>query len=114
MTLKIIKAKGVEPAQPDRTSERMMKEGIHFCTIAGPRSFTIETWVQEVAAHSGEEMDWRMIGGRACILYIGDRDKVIASTKILLPRLTELYLECKHNWSTTPKPEDVIVHFPES
>jgi hypothetical protein len=36
----------------------------------------IEPWVQSIAAASGQPVDWHFSGGRANVLYLGDRAKV--------------------------------------
>lgn len=46
-----------------------------------------EPWVQKVAAHSGQRVDWHYSGGVAQVLCLGDRAKVIASIRALEPEL---------------------------
>ncbi len=49
-----------------------------------------EEWVQSVAKESGQRMDWHYVGGRAVVLFLGDREKVLAAIVKLEP---DLHLE---------------------
>jgi hypothetical protein len=95
------------PPQPPPTSAEMMKHGKHVCTVVGPRSFTIEAWVQKVAAASGQPVDWRQFGGYALILHLGDEAKVIATIEVMLPELVDMYMACEHNFTKNPERIDV-------
>jgi len=46
-----------------------------------------ETWVQAVAAESGQTVDWHYSGGRVNVLYLGDYAKVLAAVEKLEPSL---------------------------
>ncbi len=47
----------------------------------------IEPWVQRVAAHSGQAVDWHYSGGVAHVLVLGDFAKAMASVDALASEL---------------------------
>ena len=99
-----------EPAQPANTDPELFEKGKHLCTITGPRSFTIEDWVQNVAKRSGQRVDWRQVGGRACVLYLGNRQKVIDAIEATWNDLVDAYMECKFNFVTNAERSHVTIH----
>ncbi len=81
-------------------------------TVPGPRASGFETWVVALREASGQRIDWHYSGGRAQVLYIGDRRAIIDAiesnpcpAKILcwLGEGEELYRA-----GVTPMPEDVL------
>ncbi len=54
-------------------------------------SNAMEQWVQSVAKDCEQPVDWHFAGGRACVLALGDLDKVMASMRKLMPDHDERY-----------------------
>ena len=50
----------------------------------------LEAWVKTVAEQSGQAVDWHFAGGRACILALGDLERVRAAIEALLPEHDEM------------------------
>jgi hypothetical protein len=42
---------------------------------------SFEAWVQAIAKESKQKADWHYSGGRAQVLYIGKRDKLLKAAK---------------------------------
>ena len=62
---------------PQDCSDDIYKNGEYLGIIINYPSPHIEAFVRYAAQLSGQRIDWHYAGGRAVILYIGDRDKVI-------------------------------------
>lgn len=63
----------------DRCDQDVYENGTVVCLLNGPRSHTIEDWVQDVAAASGQVTDWSMAAGWAVIKTLGDPQRVRGS-----------------------------------
>lgn len=85
----------------------IFKNGIVVAQVTGPRSTTIEAWIQIVRAACGERVDWRMAGGRGMVLAIGDLAKVDAALSAHRQLLVDMYMDAPDNWIKTPQPADV-------
>jgi hypothetical protein len=48
-------------------------------------SNAMERWVKQVAARSGQRVDWHFIAGRANVLALGDLARVRAAIAELMP-----------------------------
>lgn len=96
--------------QPPPTDPEIFKHGTAIWVVAGPRSQTVEDWVQVLARTSGPRMDWRQIGGRCVVLVLGDRaacergQSVCASA---MEALRDQYMACTYNFASTPERDDV-------
>lgn len=97
--------------QPGETDPKIFKQGTPVFMVASPRSQTIEDWVQLIARETGLRMDWRLVGGRGIVLVLGDRGEAQrgqhACTEAL-ERLRAMYMACTYNFTTDPKPSDVV------
>lgn len=63
----------------DKCDPVIYKQGQRvFLTHTIP-SVKIEKWIKQVAAQSGQPVDWHYVGGRAVILALGDLSKVYAA-----------------------------------
>ncbi len=60
--------------------------GSSVCVLDA-RSNQAEAWVQSVAKESGQRVDWHYSGGRANVLFIGDRKLVLAAVEKLASTL---------------------------
>jgi hypothetical protein len=49
----------------------------------------VEPWVKQVAAESGQRVDWHYMCGYACVRYLGDGGKVLEAVMKLKPALEE-------------------------
>lgn len=49
--------------------------------LPAPRATGLEEWVVRIRAASGQRVDWHYAGGRACVLFIGDRDAVLRAVE---------------------------------
>jgi hypothetical protein len=63
-----------------------------FVTTTIP-SNAMEEWVRKVAELSGERVDWHFAAGRACVLALGDLEKVRVAILLLRDEHDRLY--CK-------------------
>lgn len=73
---------------PDPTPcrDELLDHGEHLFTLDGS-SNAVETWVRALATWSGAKLDWHYVGGRACVLFLGDgaaRQRVITCAELLL------------------------------
>jgi hypothetical protein len=50
----------------------------------------MEQWVRKVARESGQRVDWHPVGGRPCVLALGDVAKARETALRLLPELDAL------------------------
>ena len=78
------------PDPPPCQEDIFRKGEMVFMTHTIP-SNAMEGWVQKVAAQSGQPVDWHFIGGRACVLALGDLDAVKAAIVSLMPEHDALY-----------------------
>ena len=60
----------------DECDPEVYKNGTQVFLTNTIRSQDIETWVQKIAADSGQKVDWHFYAGRAVVLAIGDLEKV--------------------------------------
>lgn len=60
----------------DRCDYDVYEKGRQVFLTQTIRASNIETWVQKIAADSGQQVDWHYAGGRAIILALGDIEKV--------------------------------------
>lgn len=76
-------------AQPSNNmSADFRKNSKSLCVLAGPRSWTIEAWVQRTSKMAGVPMDWGFTAGRAFVSYLGDeeaRRRVLEAMRITGP-----------------------------
>jgi hypothetical protein len=96
--------------QPGPTDPDIFQNGIGVWLVSGPRSMTIEEWVQGLAKTTGLRMDWRQIGGRGVVLVLGDRAACERAQKACADAtdaLRDLYMACPFNWTSTPERRDV-------
>lgn len=65
-------------SSPPPCDPRVFKEGrsIAVCDCA---SEPMERWVKMVRKRSKQKVDWHYSGGRANVLFLGDRQKVLAA-----------------------------------
>lgn len=92
----------------DQTDPEIFAHGKPVLMLAGPRSHTIEEWVQDVAAVSGTRTDWRLVGGRAIVLTLDNADRVRGVCEELWPVLIDAYVACTDNFGSPPfAPNDV-------
>lgn len=98
------------PQQPGVCDPRIYTEGNEVAVITGPRSFTLDAWIREVATRSGQLVDWHYVGGRARVLYIGDRKRVIDALAELWPQLIASYMACEFNFVRDAREEDVQMY----
>jgi hypothetical protein len=94
-----------------QTPKAFMDHGRSVVMIASPRSHTIETWVQGIVRETGLRLDWRLVGGRAIVLVIGDDDEFLAARAALeagWERLVDAYMICPDNFTRNPERRDVM------
>lgn len=60
--------------------KEMFKHGKSVIVLSG-WTRDIEPYVQSIASASGQRVDWHFSGGRANVLYLGDRSKVEAAIR---------------------------------
>jgi hypothetical protein len=68
------------PCEPE-----IFKKGQSVFVTDSISSNRMESWVKEVAKHSGQRVDWHFFGGRANVLALGDLDAVKSSIQHLMP-----------------------------
>lgn len=78
------------PTPPPCTVDIYKKGQVIFMTSTIP-SNAMEGWVRAIAEKSGQRVDWHFVGGRAVVLYLGDRAKVYDAIVALLPEHDRLY-----------------------
>lgn len=66
--------------------KEVFAEGVSLLAIDGWAK-DIEPWVQKVATHSGQRVDWHYSGGVAHVLVLGDHAKAMASVDALADQL---------------------------
>ena len=96
--------------QPPPTPPDIFERGTPILMIAGPRSQTIEEWVQVIAKMTNTRTDWRMIGGRAIVLTLGDAadcERVLQACISQSEALVDQYMTCPYNFSSRPQRTDV-------
>lgn len=96
--------------QPGPTEREIFNKGTAVYLVAGPRSQTIEDWVQTLAKITGLRMDWRMIGGYGAVLVLGSRKDCLRGQKACADQINALihmYMTCTYNWTKNPDPRDV-------
>ena len=94
----------------ETTDAEIFEKGTPVLMIDGPRSATIEDWVQSIAKRTQTRTDWRLVGGRAIVLVLGDRLaqlEVIAACFKFWDELVLEYLTCKENFCAKPAQNDV-------
>lgn len=95
------------------TDPEIFERGTAVAMIAGPRSHTIEDWVQSIAksAHPRLRVDWRMVGGRAIVLCLGS-DAACAHVREQIEArwddLVDAYMACTDNFTANPERRDVM------
>ena len=95
----------------DRCDEDVFTNGTAGAYVNGPRSHTIEDWVQDVAARSGQKTDWSMAAGWAIIKTTGDVQKVRGVMEELWETLVAAYLVCDDNFTANPERQDGLVRW---
>ena len=82
----------IEEIQPGRCEDEIFTNGQFFCCLAGPHSWLIEAWVQEIRKLSGARVDWSFAGGRAGVSFLGNEEelkRLIEAAKLTRPALEE-------------------------
>jgi hypothetical protein len=75
------------PTTPPPPCDReVFDKGVGLCVIDA-RMHAAETWVQSVAALSGQRCDWHYSGGRANVLVLGDHGKALDAVRDLASTL---------------------------
>lgn len=81
---------------PPPCDKDIFQKGTHVFTTHTIPSNAMEGWVKKVAEQSGQRVDWHFVGGHACVLALGDIDKVKETIEALMPEHNRLYEEaCK-------------------
>lgn len=96
--------------QPPPTPKNIFEHGTPILIISGPRSQTIEDWVQTIAKLTGTQTDWRLIGGRAIVLVLGDKEacqKILTACYDHWEALVDSYMQCPYNFTQNPERRDV-------
>lgn len=75
---------------PPPCDPKIMREGTHVFTTDSISSNRMERWVKEVAAKSGQPVDWHFFGGRAAVRALGDIGKVQSAIQELTPLHNQL------------------------
>lgn len=70
----------------DRCDPEVYKHGTGIMVIDGCMH-RVEEWVQSVAKESCQKVDWHYMGGRAVVLFLGDKMKVLLAIEKLAPNL---------------------------
>lgn len=94
----------------DVTDSEIFASGTPILMIAGPRSSTIEDWVQKIASETKTRTDWRLIGGRAIVLTLGDAaacSEVLACCYRSWESLVDAYMGCGDNFVRNLERSDV-------
>lgn len=73
-----------------RCSQDLYLHGEHIMTIADVPSEKIEEWVVKVRKESKQKVDWHFVGGRACVLYLGNKGRVVQAIHNHLEELTAM------------------------
>lgn len=68
----------------DRCDDEVFKKGQSLAALDA-RSTDAEAWVREVAAKSGQRVDWHYSGGIAHVLVLGDHAKALEAAKAMPP-----------------------------
>lgn len=68
-----------------RCNRGVFEHGIVVFVTHSIRPADIEIWVREIAATSGQRVDWHYSGGRAHIKALGDIGRVKAAIRELMP-----------------------------
>jgi hypothetical protein len=100
-----------EPVVLTPTPAAFMERGVPVARLNGPRSTTIEAWVQQLVASTGIAIDWRLMGGWAVVLVLRDEDALPARSSIEASwgDLIAAYQQCPDNFGNPPfKAEHVI------
>lgn len=95
---------------PGPTPDEMMKYGRSVLRLEGPRSHTIQAWVEAVAEDAKAQIDWRLIGGWALVFTLGKVTELHRVRAALVERIDDLvdaYMACPNNFSKNPRREDV-------
>ena len=78
---------------PAPCNDEVFKKGTHVFTTHSIPSNAMEGWVKQVAERSGQRVDWHFAGGRACVLALGDLEKVKEAIAELQPEHDRLFQE---------------------
>lgn len=96
--------------EPAPTDDEMFRNGRPVLLLTGPRSHTIQAWVDGVAEDVSARIDWRQAGGRALILAMGDPEELGRVRTALADRIEDLvdaYMACEDNFTRNPERSDV-------
>jgi len=63
----------------------------------------MEAWVVKVREESGQRVDWHFSGGRACVYFLGDAERVRAAIQANAPALAEAIREDSRRWDLEPR-----------
>lgn len=70
----------------ERCDREVFDNGVSLLAIDGWAK-DVEPWVQKIAKHSGQRVDWHYSGGVAHVLVLGDHAKAMASVDALAKEL---------------------------
>lgn len=94
---------------PITCNEEIHKNGHTVFSIKHLDTKRIENWVNKISEKSGQKLDWYYGLGVACVLALGDLDKVRKTIKEGLPELNELIYEYKkEKWGISFKEYDTF------
>jgi hypothetical protein len=95
---------------PAPTNDEMFRNGWPVLLLTGPRSHTIQAWIDGVAEDVSARIDWRLAGGWALILAVGDPEELGRVRAALADRIEDLvdaYMACEDNFTRNPERSDV-------
>lgn len=98
-----------------RCDDEVFKNGKSLAALDA-RSKAAEAWVREVAAKSGQRVDWHYSGGVAHVLVLGDHAKAMETVKAMPPtegvRIMRWYatddVGCYRSWVSPPLPDGAV------
>lgn len=76
---------------PEPCNPEVFEHGDPIFMTHGIPSNAMEQWVKKVAKESGQRVDWHFAGGRAVVLFLGDREAVRDAITVHLPEHDALY-----------------------
>lgn len=78
---------------PPPCSEEIYSRGTCVFRTHSIPSNAMEGWVKQVAAKSGQPVDWHFAGGQARVLALGDLNRVAEAIQELMPEHDRLRRE---------------------
>ncbi len=96
--------------QPPPTRSDFMRFGIPIMLLNGPRSQTIEDWIQTISKLTEARVDWRQVGERAFVLALGNAETCRRVQEACVQNweaLVDMYMGCPYNFTDDPERSDV-------